>query len=86
MPPAILLARFGQRGWPVALPIFLLWPFALLAALAVGLLRVFLLPARRPQSDMWRLGWVGLCAFCQMHGTKVDLRSNDGERIRLSFI
>jgi hypothetical protein len=85
MPPAILLMRFGWRGWPLPLPFFLIWPLVLLAAFAVALLRV-LLPAAGPKSAPWRYGWIGLRVFCQLHGTKVDIRSNDGARVYLSFV
>jgi len=85
MPPAILLLGVGRRGWLLPLPVFLLWPLALLAALVIGVARL-ILPARGPRSAVWRWGWIGLRAFCQLHGTRVDVRSNNGERVRLWFI
>ncbi len=85
MPPAILLMGLGRCRWPVPLPFFLLWPLLLLAALGIGLLRL-IFPAHSPRSSAWRYGWFGLRAVCHLHGTRVDVRSNDGERVYLWFL
>lgn len=85
MPAAILLLRCGRHGWPLPLPLFLLWPLVALAAPLVGLLRL-VSPGQCRLSAFWRYGWIALRAFWQLHGIKVDTRSRDGRCVSLWFI
>ncbi len=85
MPAAILLLRLGRHGWPMPLPFFLLWPLVVLAAPLVGLLRL-VSPGQGRRSAAWRYGWIGLRAFGQLHGIKVDACTRDGQRVYLWFI
>lgn len=86
MPATIVLLRIGRAGCPaVPLPFFLLWPAALLAAVLVGLTRL-VSPDAGPRSAAWRRGWLGLQAFCQLRGIRVDVRSRSGESVYLWFI
>ena len=86
MMPSLLVLRVGsERGVPVPLPLFLLWPFAVLLALICGP-PALLLPARTKPGAACRQGMHLLAVLWHLRGLKVDVSSKRAERVYLSFI
>jgi len=83
MIPTLLMLRIQKVYIP--LPLFLLWPFLLLAALllAVAYVPVALVGGNtQPFAHALALGRV----FFNLHGLKVDVRSHDGTQVYLRII
>jgi len=81
--PALAYVAVAQRGKPqipIPVPLFLLWPAAL-----VGWLMVVASPKagrRDPQALAARIR-VGLVAFNALSGLRVDVESADGHRVKV---
>ncbi len=82
MIPAVGLIVIGKARWtvPLPLPLFLAWPFILVALGGVTLAerRVDRRAARFSRLTLAR---GGLLALCQLSGRKIDVRSTDGTRV-----
>lgn len=78
--PAIVLVGIGDARmiW-LPLPTFLLWPLWLLGWVAWALMRVLRLAGHR------RL-WLALSLSGRMSGLRLDIRSRQGQRIRVRMI
>ena len=86
MMPALLILRMGtERGVPLPLPLFLLWPFAALTALICGP-PALLLPARTKAGAACRGAICMLATLWHLHGLKVDGRSKRAGRVFLWFV
>jgi hypothetical protein len=81
MVPSLLVMRIGPgRGVPLPLPLFLLWPFFILAALLVGAGYLAVLVVG---GDTRRFAMAGLAGrmLLNLRGLKIDVRSHDGTRL-----
>lgn len=86
MVPSLLMIRVGERGRiPIALPVFLLWPFLALGALLVGLGTLGTSRASQLGRRM-RAGWLALQAVGQLRGLKIDVTEKNGERMFIWFL
>ena len=85
MIPAIGLIRIGKARWtvPLPLPVFLAWPFVLVALAGVALTER--LVNRRSTHSKLTMAGGGLLALCQLSGLKIDVRSTDGSRVFVWF-
>lgn len=76
MPPALLLLRIGRIRWLIVpLPIFLLWPFLLLAWMVLGL--AWLVGPRERRPGFVSAGLTALRGFSELRGTRMDVRRTD---------
>ena len=76
MPPALILVRFGRMRWLILpLPLFLLWPFLLLAWLGLGLAWLATSGRQRPENLL--AGLATLHVLSELRGTKIDVRGQD---------
>ncbi len=82
MIPAIGLVLIGKARWtvPLPLPVFLFWPFILVALGGVTLVER-LVDEGDARHSMLTMARCGLCAFCQLSGLRIDVRSPDGTRV-----
>ncbi len=86
MIPSLLIAGVGRRRRvPIPLPLFLLWPFVILAFVIVWVLRLF---APRGSGSEWTLSLAlyGLCLLFHLSGIVIDVRSQDGSGVLLRLI
>ena len=85
MLPAIGLVRIDKARWtvPLPLPIFLAWPFVLVALSGVAVAER-LAPTRSTHSKL-TIARDGLVVLCHLSGLKIDLRSTDGSRVFIWF-
>ena len=84
MPPSLLVLGFGEeRRVRLPLPLFLLWPFLLVAWLGLGL--AWLVTSGRPRPGGLMAGLTALRVFSELHGTKIDIRGQDAS-IYMQFI
>ncbi len=81
MIPAIGLILIGRARWtvPLPLPIFLAWPFVLVALGGVTLAERII--GRRETRGGLTMVHGGLSALCQLSGLRVDVRATDGTRV-----
>jgi hypothetical protein len=88
MMPALALVAIGpRRRWllPLPLPLFLLWPFVVLA---IGGVRLADALRRRPGSTTGRHAGAraALHALCQLRGLRLDVCSSDDIRLLVWFL
>ena len=85
MIPVIGLIRIGKARWtvPLPLPVFLAWPFVLVALARVTLTER--LVNRRSTHSKLTMARGGLSVLCQLSGLKIDVRSTDGSRVFVWF-
>lgn len=88
MPPAILIIGIGREhgkgGFLLPLPLFLLWPFAVLAGL--GLIALYPFAGRgENRGDLWRTARVILEAFGSLSGLLVNVETGE-RKIYVRFI
>lgn len=73
IPPVLLQLRIGERGRCLYIPLFLLWPFAIvIAPIAMVGCVIWAAVARRPQ-----LLWAGLKVHnlvCSLRGLRIDVK------------
>ncbi len=81
MIPAIGLILIGGAGWtvPLPLPIFLAWPFMLVALGGVTLAERVV--DRHDTRGGLTMMHGGLSALCQLSGLRIDVRSTNGTRV-----
>ena len=81
MIPTIGLVLIGKARWtvPLPLPVFLAWPFILVALASVTLAEC--LVGGRDARHSLTMARRGLFTFCQLSGLKVDVRSTEGTRV-----
>ena len=72
----------GRPRWvlPLPLPIFLVWPFVVMALGGVALAQRFVSRQATSFSRLTTVRFV-LLAFFQLSGLRVDVRAHDGARI-----
>lgn len=86
MLPTIGLVQIGTRRWavPLPLPLFLAWPFVLLAFGAVSLSRGLVGPREHAVSRL-AIAHAGLLALFYLSGLTVDVHAKDGMRVLVWF-
>ena len=79
MNPATGLILIGKARWtvPLPLPVFLAWPFMLVALGGVALAER-LVDGRDARHVMLTMARCGLFALCQLSGLTIDVRSPEG--------
>jgi hypothetical protein len=85
MMPALGVVAIGKGKWPalpIPLPLFLLWPLVAVALGAVILAQRLVSEPSDARSGLL-MARTALLAFCQLSGLCVDLRSADGDRVRV---
>ncbi len=76
---ALVMVRTPKCVVPLALPVFLAWPFFLVALGGVTMAQA--LVDERDTRAALRMARTGLFAFCHLSGFKLDVRSAEGERV-----
>ena len=86
MLPTLGLVRIGNRRWtvPLPLPVFLVWPFVLLALGGVSISRG-LIGRREGDVSKLAIAQTGLLAFFYLSGLTVDVHAKDGTRVLVWF-
>ena len=86
MLPTLGLVRIGNRRWtvPLPLPVFLVWPFVLLALGGVALSRG-LIGHREGHISRLAIAQTGLLALFYLSGLTVDVHAKDGTRVLVWF-
>ena len=89
LPPFVMRCRVsdGRRGFPLWIPLFLLWPLAL--AILLVLAPFLLVAAVVLRGGAWcrrlpRAGWAFLRCLCSVRGLELDFRKG-GERFLISI-
>ncbi len=88
MIPALLYIQIRRpSGWPipVVVPLILLWPFAALVAICVWPAS-WLSKASSRFGIAMRTARLALGTLSQLSGLRVDVRSSDGEMVRIRAI
>ncbi len=86
MLPALLMLRVGSgKGVPVPIPLLLLWPLLLPLILVVALLRLFTPSTSRVHQGV-AMAWMAVVVLFHLHGLKVDVWSQSGERVYFRVI
>ena len=73
------MVRTPKWAVPLPLPLFLAWPVVFIALGGVTMAQA--LVDERDTRAALRMARVGLFAFCQLSGFKLDVRSAEGERV-----
>lgn len=86
MIPALAIIGFGRKRMiPLPVPLFLLWPFILLALAVVGL--AGWLTRRQPAARSGLLvARTALLATFHLSGLRIDVRSRDQDNVYFRFI
>ncbi|MBD3236318.1 MAG: hypothetical protein GF330_06430 [Candidatus Eisenbacteria bacterium] len=86
MIPAIAVLRFesARRVW-LPVPLFLLWPFYLLAWLCVGVTALVAWIVRRGVHRPARLAFL-LAMLWQLSGTLIDVQPREGSAVYIRLI
>lgn len=86
MLPTLGLVRIGNRRWtiPLPLPVFLVWPFVLLALGGVWISRG-LIASREGDVSKLAIAQTGLLGLFYLSGLSVDVHAKDGTRVLVWF-
>ncbi len=86
MLPTLGLVRIGNRRWtvPLPLPVFLFWPFVLLALGGVSMSRG-LIASREGEISKLAIAHTGLLCLFYLSGLTVDIHAKDGTRVLVWF-
>jgi hypothetical protein len=86
MIPALLILGIGrQRRFPIPLPLFLIWPFVIVA-LGIVSIGAAVFGRRTEQGRHLHLARIGLLTLFQLSGLKIDVREQSGEGVNIWFL